>query len=451
MGPWFRQPVVGLMAAVAILAAPALLFADPGFGTLRKKVMDLRTRRPALVRLANTSLAFTSKASDPQYQSALASLVATLETELLSNEKTLVKKPEGQAEWTLALTITGFQVPPSTTRTERSGNSSQTFRRWTGTLNVAYQVVDAGGRVHDADNMVASYDKEVDANAPLPTAIRGLRIPGLPSAKNETPEPRTQEDVKQILIRDVVQLVAANLGNTVQVVEAQIAGGDPALDRAGDFMSKRLWSRAVEELEKKTAFAKPEDESYRQYSLGLAYEAMSYDAKVFTEQRANLFKAQEYYDKAAELNSGQRYFVEVVARTKDSVARYRTLEAMSKEDRSKQQPTGTATARSADAPAAAPASATRSAGLTVDDVIKMHAAQVSPADIIRLINNSDISFALDVDTLIKLSSAKLPLDLENAMRAKAGHPLRADAPPAPATGRGTGRGTPASSTAPKPK
>ena len=69
---------------------------------------------------------------------------------------------------------------------------------------------------------------------------------------------------------------------------------------------------------------------------------MSYESKVFNEQRANLFKAQEYYDKATELNPKQRYFVDVVARTKDSVARYRTLEAMSKEDRSKAQPSATA-------------------------------------------------------------------------------------------------------------
>jgi hypothetical protein len=426
---------------MAIVAAPALLFADPGFGTLRKKVIDLRTRRPALVRLANTSLAIKGNASDAQYQNALPSLVATLETELLSNEKTLVKKPEGQAEWMLAVTITGFQLPAPTMRTQRSGNASQTFRRWTGTMNVAYQVVDQGGRVHDADNVAASYDKEIDANAPKPAPLP-IRIPGLPAASKETSDPNTQEDVKQLLIRDVVQRIASNLGNTVQVIEARIAGGDPALDRAGDFMSQRLWSRATEELEKQPAFAKPQDESYRQYSLGLAYEAMSYDSKVVSEQRANLFKAQEYYDKAAELNPGQRYFVEVVARTKDSVARYRTLEAMSKEDRSKQPPPG-ATARSADVAASAPAPATKAATLTVDDVIKMHAAQVPAADVIRLINSSDLSFALDVDTLIKLSSAKLPLAVENAMRAKSGLPLREDAVAGPSTGRGGGRGAPA--------
>jgi hypothetical protein len=425
------------MVGVAILAGPAQLLADPGFGTFRKRVMDLRMRKPALVRLANTSIAFKGNASDAQYRDALASLVATLETELISNERTLVKRPEGQAEWTLAMTITGFQIPPATTRTERVGNTSQTLRRWTGTMNVAYQVVDLKGRVHDADNVAASFDKEVDANASAGQTIGNIRIPGLGGGRKETPDPRTQEDVKQILIRDVVLQIASNLGNTVQAIEVQIAGGDAALDRAGDFMSKQLWARAVEELEKLPPYAMPEDESYRQYSLGLAYEAMSYDAKVFNEQRANLFKAQEHYDKATELNPRQRYFVDVVARTKESVARYRTLEAMSKEDRGVQQTASTATPRSANAPAAQAAGT--KAGLTVDDVIKMHSAQVPAADIIRLINSSELSFALDVDMLLKLATAKLPVAVENAMRAKAGHPLREAAPTAPAAGRGANR------------
>ena len=50
-----------------------------------------------------------------------------------------------------------------------------------------------------------------------------------------------------------------------------------------------------------TEFPKPDKEAYRQYDLGLAYEAMSYDAVSFNDQRENLFKAEEYYDKALEM------------------------------------------------------------------------------------------------------------------------------------------------------
>jgi hypothetical protein len=44
-------------------------------------------------------------------------------------------------------------------------------------------------------------------------------------------------------------------------------------------MDKRLGSRALDELEKMPPYPKPEEVEYRQYDIGLVYEAMSYDAK----------------------------------------------------------------------------------------------------------------------------------------------------------------------------
>ena len=105
-----------------------------------------------------------------------------------------------------------------------------------------------------------------------------LAIPFVGESKSDAP-PQSQDDVMQMLVKDVVSKVSIDLGNTVQPIEAQVAGGQDNLDRAGDFMEQRLWARAVEELEKTPAFAKPEDESYRQYDLGLVYEAMSVGAR----------------------------------------------------------------------------------------------------------------------------------------------------------------------------
>jgi hypothetical protein len=140
--------------------------------------------------------------------------------------------------------------------------------------------------------------------------------------------PKSEEDVTQILIRDLVQKVAASLGNTIQPIEAQVAAGDDAMNRAADFMERRLWSRAIEEMEKAEPYQKPSDESYRLYNLGLAYEAMSYESKAYKEQRANLTQAQKLYDQAVEMNRAERYFVDVLRRVRDSIARYRELDAM---------------------------------------------------------------------------------------------------------------------------
>jgi len=426
---------------VALITSQVVLIGAPGFGVLRKKKLDLQVRRPAVVRLANTSLAVRGKATDNRYQGLAPTVETSLETELVGNERSLVKKPAGQAEWTVDLTITGYSTPMVRARVEQVKNSRPvTYNRWKGSLAVAYQVVDKNGRVHDADNVTDEYDQEFQANAPQSS---GLRIPGLASvpviggaATTPAPtEPRSPEDVQQVLVRNVVQRIAAKLGNTVESIEVQLAGGEDHLDRSATFLEQRLWARAVEELEKTPAFTKPEDESYRQYNLGLAYEAMSYDSDTYSTQRANLFKAQEHYDRASELNPSQRYFVEVIARTRESIARYRTLDAMGREDQKDAKPStpttqqkpaaanSVAQSNTAPSPTAKPASQ----ALTVNDVIELRGAGVPDAQIIELIRASPVTFALDRDTLLAIAKAKVPVPIQNELRVKAG------LPPLPAT------------------
>ena len=429
-----RRALLGGVLAVAVLTTQVVLVGAPGFGLLRKKKVDLQVRRPAVVRLANASLAVRGKATDSRYQPMVSGLETSLETELVGNEKTLTKKAPAEADWVLDLTVTGYSAPTMQRHTQQVKNARPiTFNRWTASLNVAYQVVDKTGRVHDADNVMDQFDQEYQAAAEQPSS--GFRLPTLPiPGQNKQPttsEPSNPDEVRQILIRNVVNRIAAQLGNTVEKVEAQLAGGDDMLDRAATFMEQRLWQRAVEELEKAPAYAKAEDESYRRYSLGLAYEAMSYDGTTFASQRANLFQAQEHYDKATELNPGQKYFVEVIARTRDSVARYRALDSMQKGDQAQ------AVNAKASAAAPAPAAATKPASqtLTVNDVIEMRTAGVPDGQIIELIRVSPVAFALDRDTLVAMAKAKLPDTIQNELRAKAGLPPlpSAQSKPAPAS------------------
>lgn len=441
-GP-YRPVVLGFVLCV-VIAVDAVVLADPGFGLLKKRKVTLQVRRPAAVRLANTSIAFRTRPANPAYATVVAPLEATLETELISNERTLVKRSPAEADWTVSLTVTAFSIPQPQTRSQAIKNKTPlTFVHWTGSLKVAYQIVDRAGRVHAAENLAANYDKEFQTNVPAGGFKLPAAIPFVGGSKSDV-APQSQDDVMQKLVKEVVSQAAISLGNTVQPIDAQFAGGDDHLDRAGDFMEQRLWARAVEELEKTPAFARPEEESYRQYDLGLAYEAMSYEAKTYSEQRASLFRAQEYYDQATELNQKQRYFVEVVARLKESLARYRTLDAMQRDDQKRPAPQKAAipppppsppaaaslpaaprsatpvSARNA-AAAAGTASLSRGKPLSVNDVIEMHAAGVPPQQIVELIRSAPAQFNfLDKDTLVAIARAKLPIELQNEMRKKAG-------------------------------
>jgi hypothetical protein len=258
----------------AVLATPSL-WAGPGFGTIRKNRIELQTRQPAVVRLADTSIAFTGSAAR-QHGDVEEILLATLETELLSNEKTLVKKnTAAEANWVFKVRVTGFTANQPQQRTEASGKNA--FVRWTGSLNVAYQVTDHGGRVHDSGNISDTYDHEFPSDhsgRTVPGTKIPVRVPLLGKKSTEV-VPHSVDDLKQILVHDVVRQIATKVGNTTATVEVQAAGGEEHLNRAVEFMEKGLWSRALDELEKMPRFPKPEEEAYRQYDIGLVYEAIS--------------------------------------------------------------------------------------------------------------------------------------------------------------------------------
>jgi hypothetical protein len=235
-----------------------------------------------------------------------------------------------------------------------------------------------------------------------------------PGKKPQTP-PATPDEVKQILVKDVVSQIASKLGNTTQAIRVQVAGGEEHLDRAATFMGQQLWTRASDELEKASPFSKQEDESFRQYDLGVIYEAIAYDSKTFSDQKANIFKASEYYDKALELNPKQKYFVETVARSKDAIARFKALDAMQLADKKAAQKTETAQPDGKSRPART---------LTASDVVELYTAGVDEEQIKDAIEKSSLQFdPFDKDTMLKIKKSKLPITIQNEMRKKVGAPL----------------------------
>ena len=423
------------MGVIPLMSPP--LLGDAGFGTIRKKKITLQVRQPALVRLANTSIAFTGRSTNPEYLPVQESLLAILSTELLSNEKTLqVKQNPAEANWVFSMDVTGFHLGQPEKRTDNyAGKGASTVVRWTGSLNVAYRISDHDGRVHDADNTNTNYQKDTDPNAAVTTPKKVLGVPvALPGGRGTKPnpnEPHTTEDVKQAMIKDVVNAIAARLGNTARALDVQVATGEARLDRACEFMEKKLWARALEEVEGGSALPKPEEESYRQYDIGLVYEAMAYEPKSSDEQRTNFFKAMEHYDKALELNSKEKYYVETVARARDAVARYKTLETMQREDQKKQSTPSVASVavQPAPTPAAAPAPSTpppppAKAKLNVAGVAEMVKEGVPEDQIASIIQNSPVDFDVnDKDTAIAVARSHLSLTLQNELRKKAGAPL----------------------------
>jgi len=419
--PIFLNTVV---SAFCFLALTVQSFASPGFGLVRKKDVVLRTRFPAAVRLANTTVAFTGGVTNREYSPVEESLLTTLETELLKNEKTLTKKnAPADAVWTLNVKVTGYSLPNPQQTTTTAGKTSTTMVHWVGSLNVAYQARDRSGRTHDAGNVNGNYDKTFNgAGAGALSSLSHLPGLGHHAAQGEKP-PHTTEDVKQILIRDVVSQIASSLGNTTKDLPVQVATGEENLNEAATFMDDKLWSRAVDKLEATPAFAKPEDEAFRQYDLGLAYEAMSYESADFSDQRQNIYKAAEYYDKALELRPKEKYFVDSVARSKEAVARYKAIEDQTPSSKQAGGRKVTSTVKSTAAATPSNARPSNAKVIRIGDVIEMFTEGVPQDQIADVIRNSPVEFdPHDKDTAISIAKAKLPVALQNELRTKVGAP-----------------------------
>jgi hypothetical protein len=434
--PIFSKTVV---LALCLLSITLPSLASPGFGLVRKKEVILRTRFPAAVRLANTTIAFTGGFTNREYSPVAESLLTTLETELLKNENTLTKKnTPAEAEWTLSVKVTGYSLPNPQQTSQVSGKTTTTTVHWVGSLNVAYQVLDRSGHSHDAGNVAGNYDKQFNNSAAsgILTHLPGV---GRRPSQDEKP-PHTTEDVKQILIKDVVSQIASALGNTTKDLPVQVATGDDNLNESATFMEDKLWSRAVDKLEATPAYAKPEDEAFRQYDLGVAYEAMSYESKDIADQRENIYKAAEYYDKALELRPKEKYFVDSVARSKEAVARYKAIEDQtpSKGSKTVTKSAAPAPVNQSGKPTPAPPSSSSPTGkvIRVGDVIDMFKEGVPQDQITDIIRSSPVEFdPHDKDTAIAIAKAKLPLALQNELRVKVGAPrlgTRAAAPQKPA-------------------
>jgi hypothetical protein len=107
------------------------------------------------------------------------------------------------------------------------------------------------------------------------------------------------------------------------VLLAQKAG---PLDEGDKAAQTGLWQRALETFETATPFPKPEDDAYRLYNVGVAYEALAYAATDEKMTMKYLDQAGINYGKAIDARPGEKYFVEPQKRIETAISHYKELE-----------------------------------------------------------------------------------------------------------------------------
>jgi tetratricopeptide (TPR) repeat protein len=145
-------------------------------------------------------------------------------------------------------------------------------------------------------------------------------------SRNEDTKPPTDSELRSRLMADAVRQIAGHIVNTDERVEVFLARHKGALDDGDKQAEAGLWERALETFETAPPLGSKEDDAYRLYNIGVAYEALAYQAE---DQRAAMKYLEEAainYGKAIDAKPAEKYFLEPQKRIETAIAHYKQLE-----------------------------------------------------------------------------------------------------------------------------
>jgi hypothetical protein len=429
-----------LFISLVVLMAPSPNYAQ-GFGTPKEKVV-LHRKLPAVVHLSGTSFVVKATSHSPSEAEVAQLLPDMLGNELLKNEKSLRVDSESP-QVTIACTITNYETPPKQTITRnqtvlQKGKLVQkptTYYEVTGQLDVTYKVTEKSGAVIDSNNVTSKYSREFQqgTNQATDSKMGGWlknhisdqlpNVGGGDQAEKPTVPP-TAEQLRQELLQGVMEQVGPRLVVTNEAVDVFLAGGK--LSEANKTAEKGLWSRYLETLDTMTPLPNPQEDAYRLYNMGVANEALGYEAEDRAAAKKFLQEAAIDYGKAIDAKPDEKYFLDSQARIETAVTYYRTLgepvmNAAQKDNDSAANHAGGSAPLSNDPP---PTHAGSSGPLDNEKIIQMFKSGVDEESILEAIRQAPtVDFHLDPDSLIKLATNGIKGKIPAAMRQRM-HPAK---------------------------
>ena len=451
LGPQLVPVCVLALLAMTVHCRETSAQGFEGFGGT-KTTVTLERKLPAAIQLPGTAFDIRMAAHGPADSDVGGGLTNLLSVELQKDDNRLHSDPNSPDE-IISCSVLAYQTPPpiSYVRQEtvfQKGHAVQVavpYYKVTGLLTITYQVSDARKRTLDAGTITGNYSREFQAgtNAATDESVSSrLTNPFKRMAGKKTDEtigPPTKLELQQLLIDRVVSQLAPRIVNTDEKIEVMLARGKP-FDEANKLAVKDQWTRYLETLETMPPLSSPEDDVYRLYDIGVANEALAYEAPDRASVQKFLNQAAIDYGKAIDGKPSEKYFIDPQTRIEMAVAHYRKLSqgaSTSTADRTssgnENNTTGSASnlapvkasstsAINGDTRGSANSSApaggdTSSSVLTNIGVIKMAKAGVDEDSIISAIHDAQtVRFDLSPDGLINLANNGVKGKIVSAMR-----------------------------------
>ncbi len=298
----YRSSLCAVAAMMALLTAgPAA--AREGFGALTKKAAAVTRVSPPAVFLMRTRILVKATDTKPGEGSVAQRLKSQLESELISRDNRLTVEPE-RPETVIEVNVLQNDASEEwqsreETAVRQVGKDAKgkpiletykvtvRYKVVTHSFTAAYKVTDrVGGRSLDADTVPFTFKEDFrdGEGAPEIFSLEGNAI------------------------NHAVERIARRLTPSREIIHVLLPKG--SLEALGNLGEAGQWNLYLEALERRPAQAKPIEESYRQYALGTAYEALGYADDDPEVTLRNLEQASLFYGKAVEANPGEKYFTQ---------------------------------------------------------------------------------------------------------------------------------------------
>lgn len=365
-----------LVALSLILCTPCIaqFSGNPSFGSIitRKKV-QLRRKLPPVTNVNGKTI---SVRTHPESGPA-AELQSTIEN-LLSRSDSGVRVEGNNPDILIDGRISQYQAPRYVTA--GAGNSATSTL--VGGMTVVFRITEPRTN-HVLAAGVASSEISAPAKSNALTSL----------FHSQTKKYTTGEEAE--LVSDVARQVASYLVVTNENVQAMLATGKE-LENGDKLAESYLWTRALEAFETAPKYPDARLDAYRTYNIGVANEALAYQADSAKVAIKYLEEASNDYGKALNDNPGEKYFMEPQNRIKAALAHYTS------------------------APGGGPRKAENAKGdkpLSDEDVIAMAQAHVDETLMLDAIRSAlAVEFDLSVKGLISLSKAGVSSRVVTAMK-----------------------------------
>ncbi|MEW6127860.1 MAG: hypothetical protein AB1757_12550 [Acidobacteriota bacterium] len=184
-----------------------------------------------------------------------------------------------------------------------------------GRTTVDYQLTDvATGSVLDEDAMIFNFKQDYETDPP------GTQVAAMS------------------MIDNLVQNITTRFLPIFNPTIVNLPKGE--LKEISYYLQDGMWNSAIAKLNAHKPFKNPEDEAYRLYALGVAYEGLANESPDLASTKINFEKAASLHDKASQLNYNAPDFQEAAIRVSRILQSYKKLEGAIRDYEAKRQRKG---------------------------------------------------------------------------------------------------------------